>query len=250
MGPTLPEPTSRLPWILGGVAVLVVIVVIGAVVALSGDDDPAPSDVATTSGFVEESAQRGGLDPVTPSSDEAIGEGTTGSVAPSSEGPTPLGEPSGQPTAPPSDLLMDGAGSALADLSAAIGGDTGVLEVVVYDSYVIAEYQNPAQPENVDRVIWRDGTVSDPEPVGFSEESTAELFMLDDIDPDRVPPLASQALEGFDVDGGVVTHVIIDRFFGADDGGVTFRVYVSHPERGGGGYLLARLDGTVVELVS
>jgi hypothetical protein len=64
-----------------------------------------------------------------------------------------------------------------------------------------------------------------------------------------IPDLASRALDELAVEGGVVTHVIIDRFFGLDDGGVAIRVYVTNPERGGGGYLLARRDGTVVRVV-
>jgi hypothetical protein len=250
-GPSLPEPASRLPWLLGGIlAVAAAAIIVLVVVSLSGDDDSPPEDVATRSGFGDESAQRGGLDPVSPSSEETAGGITAGEIAPASDGPTPLGEPSEQPPPTASNLLMDGPGPALADLSAAIGDDTEVLEVIVYDTYVIVEYQNPGEPENVDRVIWRDGSVSDPEPVGFSDGNEADLFVLDDIDPARIPPLADRALEGFDVDGGEVTHVIVDRFFGTEDGSVTFRVYVSHPERGGGGYLLARLDGTVVDLVS
>jgi hypothetical protein len=238
---------NHLPWLLGGLAVLVAVgLVVAAVALLSADGDHPPEEVATTSGFVEESAQRGGFDPVPESGDATVADGTVASAPPDTV--EALGEPSDQPV-PATNLLMDGPGAALADLSSAIGPDTAVLEIVVYDTYVIAEYQKPAEPENVDRVIWRDGTVSEPEPVGFSDGDPGAAFMLDDIDPDRIPPLANRALDGFQVDGGVVTHVIVDRFFGMDDGQVAFRVYVSNPERGGGGYLLARLDGTVLDLV-
>lgn len=251
-GAPLTPPPNRLPWILGGLATLVVVAfVVVLVMALSRDDAAPAGQSATTSGFEDEPTERG-LDPARDDSDETVdvqSEVEDSSVDAST--PVPLGEPSEQPDPPEEsvNLLSDGAESALADLSAAIGADTAVVEVVVYDTYVIAEYQDPAAPENVDRVIWRDGVVSEPDPVGFSDGDTTPRFMIDEIDLAQIPPLATTALNEFDLDGGVVTHVIIDRFFGLDDGGIAFRVYVSHPERGGGGYLLARVDGTVVELI-
>jgi hypothetical protein len=229
-------------------AVVVVVLIVLSVMALSGDDE-APGQVATTSGFEAdaESNDQGGLAPVERAPDDTLGAANESDDT----GPSvvPLGEPSDRPTPSAGNLLTDGANPAIDDLSVAIGADTPIIEIIVYDTYAIAEYQDATQPENIDRVIWRDGTVSEPEPVGFSDDNTAARFMIDDIDPSRIPPLTTEALERFDLEGGVVTHVIIDRFFGLDDGGVALRVYVSNPDRGGGGYLLARVDGTVVDLV-
>jgi hypothetical protein len=84
--------------------------------------------------------------------------------------------------------------------------------------------------------------------VGFSADYTEELFSLGEVDLTMVPALAQQAIDGFALTEGEVSHVIVDRFFFLE-GELAIRVYVSDPERGGGGYLVARSDGTVADLV-
>jgi hypothetical protein len=250
-GPVISERPSRLPWILGAIAAAVLLTLVAVVLFVGSDgEDNKTADVATESAFdADDEIQRGGLDPVdTTVVATESSEGVDATTASDTEG---LGDPQGEPSEQEPeavDLLVDGAEPAISDLGAAIGVDTALVEIVVYDTYAITEYQNPDEPANVDRVIWRDGTVSDPEPVGFSEDYSDVLFMVDEVDLSALPALAQEAIEGFDIEGGVVTHAIIDRFFGMD-GELAVRVYVSHPERGGGGYLLARADGTVVELV-
>jgi hypothetical protein len=246
------------------VAVLAVAVIaIGAVVLLTSGDDGGDERVAAAdeSGF-------GDAEPTSPTADGRGGLAPAGAedadpgaerveVPAGEEDPDdaiPMGEPTGEPSEQTSttgadvDLIHDGASAAFDDLLGEVGRDAEVVEVVIYDNYLIAEYQDRAGSEDIDRRIWREGVVEDSEPVGFSDDETM-WFSPDEVDLAVVPELAEQALDEFAIDGGVVSHVIVDRFFGLEDGGVAIRVYVSHPERGGGGYLLARADGSVVDVV-
>jgi hypothetical protein len=252
-GPVAPQRSSRVGWIVGAVVLGVVLLGVIAVALLlgGGDADDTVAEAQSRSGFETTSVDAtgdddgGGLAPAEDADDREAEAATT-------EAPpqTPTGEPSESTvtvTTAAGNLILDGPQGAFADLQSELGG-APLAELLLYDTYLIAEYQNPREPENIDRVIWRAGAVEPPEPVGFSEDDSM-LFTADEVDLDAVPGLAGEALESIDVEGGVVSHVIVDRFFGLDDGGVAIRVYVSNPERGGGGYLLARGDGTVVRVV-
>jgi hypothetical protein len=206
----------------------------------------------SSSGFDEVDPEPGSTDEggLAPADDGEGDEQPRTEAATSAEPPgTPTGEPSEQTAEPAAavDLIHGDAQPAFDALVDEVG-DAQVVELVIYDTYLITEYQSAAEPENIDRVIWRDGEIEPPEPVGFTADDTM-VFAPDEVDLAAIPDLADEALDEFAIDGGVVSHVIVDRFFGLEDGGVAIRVYVSHPERGGGGYLLARADGSVVRVV-
>jgi hypothetical protein len=77
------------------------------------------------------------------------------------------------------------------------------------------------------------------------DELETMLFDLTEIDPAVLPGLGPQTLARCPGEGIELTHIIIDREFN-DANDVRIRVYASHPERGGGGYVSYALDGTEV----
>lgn len=249
----------------------VVAVLLGAAVIMSGcgssdgDDTQAvdaesgfsnDTDSDSDAGDGEEVA--GGLDPAASRTDDADdgpkGEPSDAQGEPSAQTTVPATE--APDTAPPTtvaaygNLILDDASPALDGFAAAIGDDYQATELVLYPTYAILRYQDPAAPENIDSRTWRDGNVDEADPVGLTADGYAEtLFAPGDVSFDAIPGLAQEAIDGFALANSEVSHVIIDRFFGMDDGSIAIRVYVSDPDRGGGGYLLARADGTVVELI-
>lgn len=246
-GPVVASDTGGRTWLIAAGAAAALLVLAGLWFWVAGDEGGTTTVAANQnqSGFVDSSSadEPGGLDPVA--------AGDQGESDRSEPGPPPTSQPpvTAPPAAeaPPENLLTEGAGPAIEAIRDAVGRETRFTELVIYDSYVIATFQAPSQPENLDRVTWRDGAVSAPEPDGFNDDP-ALLFSLGEVDLATVPRLADEALAGFGLADGEVTHAIVDRFFGLDDQ-LAIRVYVSDPDRGGGGYLLARADGSVVELI-
>ena len=121
---------------------------------------------------------------------------------------------------------------------------------MLYPDYAIAEVQVPDQPTFVDRYTWREDGVDAPDPVSLIDSEVDELesmlFDLAEVDPAVVAGLVPPTLERCAGEGVVLSHVIVDRNF-SDAGEVRIRVYASHPERGGGGYVAYGLDGTELD---
>lgn len=232
-------------FVVAGVVVAVVLARDDGSGAAGTDDQVGTVDAADAGDAALAEQLPGGLDPAAPASGPSTTV-TPATVTPST-GAVPTGEPSESTVG--QNLLVDGPAPALADLAEALGADTELTELVIYDTYAIATYRSPDRPGDIDRVVWRDGEVSAPEPVGFTDDYADALFTLSGVAVGQIPALGRQALDGFGLENGQVTHAIVDRFFGLDDGGVAIRVYASDPDRGGGGYLLAAADGTVIELV-
>jgi hypothetical protein len=122
-----------------------------------------------------------------------------------------------------------------------------VREVVLYaEGYVIVEAQDPANPEHLDRYVYRGGSLEAPSPLrGTQTEFAPELFGLSEPDWSMLPALAAEALRQIPTEAGEITHVIADRSE-FDEGQVVLRVYVNGPR--GGGYLKAAADGTVLRV--
>lgn len=154
-------------------------------------------------------------------------------------------------TAPvPVDLIGTDAGPAFEAFMAHFGVAFQSVELVLYRDYAILQAQDPAAPTHLDRYLFRDGEVADPDPVRLSggEDFTPELFSLDEIPVDQLPAMAAQALDVYELEREEVTHVIIGRFLPFDDR-VSVRVYVSDPERGGGGYARFTTAGELVDVI-
>jgi hypothetical protein len=189
---------------------------------------------------------------------EAIAEETdptATTLATGDTGTTPATEvpPSTAPAGEPDLLRGDAtqAFGAFADIYE--GAPVKVLEILVYPDWAYVDVQVPDEPTHVDEYTWRGGDgVSGPEPQQMLdmeiEELPDKLFDLSEIDPSKFPAMTEQALAQFPEEGMEVTHVIIDRFLPFDTR-VLARVYVSHPDRGGGGYVEFTPDGGFVETV-
>lgn len=221
-----------------GLLVLAAVLVVAGREGQGEGDDEDGTRLAAESGF--DADRPGGLDPAGARPEGAVGEP---SQRPGSSGPPTTA------AAFEGNLLLDGPEPVLEDLANVVGADVELTELVIYPTYAIVTYRSPDDPANLDSLWWREGAFEAPEPEGFVADEPEALFTLEGVALEQLPNLSGQALDGFALGGGEVTHAIVDRFTFLDDGAVAIRVYVSHPERGGGGYLLARADGTFVELV-
>jgi len=169
------------------------------------------------------------------------------------------GEPSEQSTTTESpaeptrvDLFTAGAPEALADLTTAAGDPEQAIEVDLYPDYAFLAYRDPNSPGNIDRRMWRSGTVDDASPNPIDDrvdaDTEAKLFAVAELDLAVVPRLTADAPARFDLDVAV-THIIINRFLPFDER-VLIRVYASPTDgRSGGGYVQYTLDGTFVKVI-
>lgn len=243
-GPVIEEDTSR-RWLVRMLLVAMGVAVVAAgVVLLGGDDDGGGGDVA---------ADRVGEALVDGPDDEAS-ESPSGTVP--AEGETAATTTPATAPVGPTDLLFGDSSQAFGAFGTIYDGNpVPVLEMVLYPDWGYVEVGVPDQPTYVDEYTWRGGDgVSGPEPatavIVEPEEMPEHLFDLSEIDPSKIPGMSEQALTQFsDQEGMEVTHVIINRFLPFDTR-VLVRVYVSHPERGGGGYVSFTPDGGLVETVS
>jgi hypothetical protein len=150
-------------------------------------------------------------------------------------GATPAQPTPAQPTS--ADYFKD-ATSVPAKLKVRIGGPVRVIELVVYPGYVISEIQDPKKHENVDRYTLRDGVVDDGQPVKLMGRATTAKDMdetvvdLASVDLAAVPGMVKAATAQLKIDGGKVTHAILQRGrpFNNDVG---WRVYVSGTRKDG-----------------
>jgi hypothetical protein len=242
--PIISDPGSQLNRRIGTVvAVVAVLGVIGLVVwgafALLGGSGGDDAGDGTVEAVATTAASRGG-------------ESQT-AEEPAPEVPATPAAPVPAPVVPP-DLLLSDPTPAIQQLAAAIGAPYRAEELVLYSGYAILDYQDPSATTHIDTRTWREGVVDAPEPVmlpsGFDAEVEADLFDPAEVRFDLVPSLVDQAIRAFPaLERAVASHVIIDRFRPFDDR-VNLRVYVSDPDRGGGGYARFLADGTFVEVVS
>jgi hypothetical protein len=242
--PIISDPGSQLNRRIGTVvAVVAVLGVIGLVVW---------GAFALLGGSGGDDAGDGTVDAVATTAASGGGESQT-AEDPAPEVPATPAPPVPAPVVPP-DLLLSDPTPAIQQLAAAIGAPYRAEELVLYSGYAILDYQDPAVTTHIDTRTWREGVVDAPEPVmlpsGFDAEVEADLFDPAEVRFDLVPSLVDQAIGAFStLERAVASHVIIDRFRPFDDR-VNIRVYVSDPDRGGGGYVRFLADGTFVEVVS
>jgi hypothetical protein len=188
----------------------------------------------------------------TDGTDDAAGATTT------TKARTGVGEPSERSTtttiatpAAPADLFHDDLPLAYADLLAAAGNPTQIIELAVYDTYAFLAYRDPANPGNLDRRMWRDRQVDDAEPNPIDDRVNADtepsLFGPGEIDPSLFSQLIADAPSHYPMPTEV-THVLVDRFLPFDQR-VLIRVYaVPTDGRSGGGYVSYDTAGTFVKV--
>lgn len=100
-------------------------------------------------------------------------------------------------------------------LTAAVGADNpNVLKLSFYDSYAMAEVQDPSKPENIDGYTWRDGKLSPPNPVKIigNGKIADNVFPLKDVNIAGLPDLTKEIGEKLkDVEGGSMVGYVVSR---------------------------------------
>lgn len=119
----------------------------------------------------------------------------------------------------------------------AIGGPVRVLEMSVYDGYVMAQIQDPKVPLNVDAYELRGG-VERTGPVKFMSKQPTEkdlkaaTFDIGEAAFAKIPEMVKDAMTQLGIDKGKVSHIMLKRQlpFSRD---VSWRIYVSGERRDG-----------------
>jgi hypothetical protein len=231
-GPVISSDDRSKGWLLfAGGLVLTIAAVVGVInLWPEGDDEVAATDTAAET--TRDEATDAGDDEEPGGSDTTAA--TTGEPSDRSTTSTPTTAPG------PVNLFIGGADGAVRDLVAAAGGATQAIEITIYDTYAFLAYRDPANPGNIDRRIWREGVVGDPDPNPIDDRVDADtepgLFGLAEVDLSILPRLTADAPSHYDMPVNV-THVIIDRFLPFDER-VLIRVYATPADgRSGGGYI-------------
>ncbi|HET9930349.1 MAG TPA: hypothetical protein VFQ35_06675 [Polyangiaceae bacterium] len=117
-----------------------------------------------------------------------------------------------------------------------LGKPVMVKELVLYPSYAIAEAQDPANKQHLDRYVYRSGAFDKPDPVrlfGGERDVNKVVFPLDQIDFDKLAGMIQSAPKELpNVEESKVTHVILTRDV-FTKGVPAVRVYVSGPRDSG-----------------
>jgi hypothetical protein len=105
------------------------------------------------------------------------------------------------------------------------GEPTLFTQILIYGDYAFATAQDPAQPTHLDQYTWRSAKLSSGAPQ--TSQPGAALFSVDDIDWEAVSDVALQAPELAAVEGGHVSHIIIDHSQFQASYPAIVRIYVS-----------------------
>ncbi len=161
--------------------------------------------------------------------------------------------PAPEPTAPPATVPVaiepfvgDGAAQVVAAFADARGADPlRALQIVLYPEYAIASVQDPSIPANVDRYLWRNGSIGVPDPVRLVGDGDLEaaLYSVDEVNWSAIPALVAGARDAVAIPGGEVSHLIVHRPlpFSTD---IQIRVFVTSDRDSG--YVDASADGAIL----
>ncbi|MFN8121168.1 MAG: hypothetical protein U0237_01930 [Thermoleophilia bacterium] len=99
------------------------------------------------------------------------------------------------PDAGPAPWEPGGMARLLGDLRARFGGTLPQFTSIgIYDGYAVFYVRDPDKPGNVDRYLWRDGRLFDPQPVQIRRESVGPAaFRAREVNLARVPALVARA---------------------------------------------------------
>ncbi|MBX3300082.1 MAG: hypothetical protein KF736_11535 [Acidobacteria bacterium] len=92
--------------------------------------------------------------------------------------------------------------------------DLNVLKLSFYDSYAIVELQDPAKPENVDSYTYRDGKLSQPNPVKLigGGKLSDNIYPIKDVNLKGLPALTKEVMSKLEgVEGGRMIGYVISR---------------------------------------
>jgi hypothetical protein len=159
-----------------------------------------------------------------------VAPATTGGRIPESFGPAAGGGSESPSDAPPIGF-GDGA-TVTATALAGLGSERSLVRVVLYDGYGIVVAVAPNG--DVDRVVIRGGggEPPSPQPSATVRDAERERFAAADLDWGLVPALVERTPGDLGIDGGRVSHVIVEKNvpFSPD---LVIRVYVSTERRSG-----------------
>ncbi len=103
----------------------------------------------------------------------------------------------------------------VADLKSTLGTeDPKVLDLLVYESYIMVKVQDPKKPENVDGYTYKDGSLGSPAPVKIMGNGKIEdnVFSLSEVNLAALPKLTEEIMAKLkDVEGGSFTGYSIDK---------------------------------------
>jgi hypothetical protein len=121
---------------------------------------------------------------------------------------------------------------------AKVGGETRVLEMLIYPEYGHAQIVDPKKPDQGDQYDIRNDVVEDPGPLKFTgkqptkEDLKFSSFDIDEVDYTAVPKIVKDAIVQLKYEDAKTTHIMLKRPlpFNKD---IRFRVYVNSPRRSG-----------------
>ena len=103
----------------------------------------------------------------------------------------------------------------VADLKSKLGTeDPKVLDLLVYDSYIMIKVQDPSKPENVDGYTYKDGSLGSSVPVKIIGNGKIEdnVFALSEVNLAALPKLTEEIMSKLkDIEGGSMVGYSIDR---------------------------------------
>ena len=100
-------------------------------------------------------------------------------------------------------------------LTEAVGSDNpNLLKLSFYESYAMAEVQDPKKAENIDGYTWRDGKLSPPNPVKImgNGKISDNVFPLKDVNINGLANLTKEVMDKLkDVEGGTMIGYVVNR---------------------------------------
>ena len=103
----------------------------------------------------------------------------------------------------------------VADLKSTLGtDDPKVLDLLVYDSYIMVKVQDPKKPENIDGYTYKEGSLGSPAPVKIMGNGKIEdnVFPLSEVNLAALPKLTEEIMGKLkDIEGGTMVGYSIDR---------------------------------------
>lgn len=165
--------------------------------------------------------------------DKGVPTAKSGAEQPAAEKATPTATSSTEKAAKPRKSLLEDPSEALDAIKSKIGGDKAmVLELLIFPTHIKVQVQDQSKKEKIDEFQWKDGSVQGPTPVqltgSVAEPATLNksVFDLSEADMGAVAKMAKDAVERLGLEGGKVTHVMLQRHLRLANQ-VQFRVYVS-----------------------
>jgi len=139
------------------------------------------------------------------------GSNGSSSDGPSTDRPTLGTSKSGKRMYEDADALAD----FVSELKGALGtDDPKLLDLLVYDSYIMVKVQDPRKPENIDGYTYKEGSLGSPVPVKIMGNGKIEdnVFPISEVNLAALPKLTEEIMGKLkDVEGGTMVGYSIDR---------------------------------------